>query len=94
MANKLEQLPQYHIDRNKLCEIVKETQCTRCGHREVCSLKTEFLEAQKAIDEVYVSRPCEDGKKVGMIRVRDIKYIEPVELRCKHYIPSIGVNIR
>lgn len=28
---------------------VKETQCTRCGHREVCSLKTEFLEAQKAI---------------------------------------------
>ena len=42
---------------------VKETQCTRCEHREVCSLKTEFLEAQKAIDEVYVSRPCEDGKK-------------------------------
>lgn len=38
---------------------VKETQCTRCGHREVCSLKTEFLEAQKAIDEVYVSRPFE-----------------------------------
>ena len=29
---------------------VKETQCTRCGHREVCSLKTEFLEAQKAIE--------------------------------------------
>lgn len=56
---------------------VKETQCTRCGHREVCSLKTEFLEAQKAIDEVYVSRP-----------------IEPVELRCKHYIPNTGVNIR
>ena len=73
---------------------VKETQCTRCGHREVCSLKTEFLEAQKAIDEVYVSRPCEDGKKVSMIRVRDIKHIEPVELRCKHYIPNTGVNIR
>ena len=35
---------------------VKETQCTRCGHREVCSLKTEFLKAQKAIDEVYVRR--------------------------------------
>lgn len=72
---------------------VKETQCTRCGHREVCSLKTEFLEAQNAIDEVYVSRPCEDGKKVVMIRIRDIKYIEPVELRCKHYMPNTGVNI-
>ena len=59
---------------------VKETQCTCCVHREVCSIKTEFLEAQKTIDEVYVSRPCEDGKKVGMIRIRDIKYIEPVEL--------------
>lgn len=46
---------------------VKETQCTRCGHRDVCSLKEEFLEAQKAVDEVYVSRPCEDGKKVGII---------------------------
>lgn len=73
---------------------VKETQCTRCEHGEVCSLKTEFLEAQKAIDEVYASRPCEDGKKVSMIRVRDIKHIEPVELRCKHYIPNTGVNIR
>lgn len=73
---------------------VKETQCTHCGHREVCSLKAEFLEAQKAIDEVYVSHPCEDGKKVAMICVRNIKYIEPVELRCKHYIPNIGVNIR
>ena len=25
MVNKLESLPQYHIDRDKLCEIVKET---------------------------------------------------------------------
>ena len=73
---------------------VKETPCTHCEHREVCSLKAEFLEAQKAIDEVYVSRSCEDGKKVAMIRVRDIKYIEPVELRCNHYIPNTGVNIR
>ena len=42
---------------------VKETQCTRCGHRDVCSLKEEFLEAQKAVDEACVSRPCENGKK-------------------------------
>lgn len=73
---------------------VKETQCTRCGHREVCSLKIEFLEAQKAINDVYISRPSEDDKKAVVTRIRDIKYIEPVELRCKHYIPNIGVNIR
>ena len=73
---------------------VKETQCTRCGHREVCSLKTEFFEAQKAINDVYIRRPSEDDKKAVVTRVRDIKYIEPVELRCKQYIPNIGVIIR
>lgn len=73
---------------------VKETKCTRCGHREVCSLKAEFLEAQKEINEVYISRHCEDGKKASMIRISDIKYIEPVELQCKHYIPNTVVNVK
>lgn len=35
---------------------VKETQCTRCSHREVCSLKEEFLAAQAAIDEAVLHR--------------------------------------
>ena len=26
---------------------VKETQCTRCGHRDVCSLKKNFLKHKK-----------------------------------------------
>ena len=58
------------------------------------AIRQIIFSGPKTIDEVYVSRPCEDGKKVCMIRVRDIKYIEPVELRCKHYIPNTGVNIR
>lgn len=73
---------------------VKEIQCTHCVHREVCSLKAKFLEAQKAIDDVYLSRPCEDGKKVAMIHIRDIEYIEPVELHCKHYVSNTGANLR
>ena len=56
---------------------VKVNQCAHCEYREVCSLKAEFLEAQKAV----------------IARVRDIKHIEPVELRCEHYIPNTGVNI-
>lgn len=64
---------------------VKETICTQCSHREVCSLKAEFLEAQKAVDDVYISRPCNDGNKVGMIHLRDIKFIKSVELACIHY---------
>lgn len=61
---------------------VKETQCTRCSHREVCSLKPEFLEAQKIIDEA-----CLIG--LATIYIRDIEYIEPVKLRCKHYSNNV-----
>ena len=42
---------------------VKETQCTRCGHRDVCSLKEEFLEAQKTVDEAYVADHVKTVKK-------------------------------
>lgn len=69
---------------------VKETQCTRCSHREVCSLKEEFLAAQKAIDEAVLHLERRDDGAVSMIRIRDIRYIEPVELRCMHYVMSTG----
>lgn len=65
---------------------VKETQCSRCSHREVCSLKEEFLAAQKAIDEAILHRERRDDGAVSMIRIRDIKYIEPVELGCQYYV--------
>ncbi|BDE87891.1 hypothetical protein CE91St42_23490 [Oscillospiraceae bacterium] len=65
---------------------VKETQCTRCSHREVCSLKGEFLAAQEAINEAVLHRERKDDGAVSMIRIRDIKYIEPVELCCRHYV--------
>lgn len=64
---------------------VKETMCTTCSHGEVCSLKAEFLEAQKAVYDVYINCPCDDGKKIGIIHLREIKYIKPVELACIHY---------
>lgn len=69
---------------------VKETQCACCSHREVCSLKQEFLAAQEAIDEAVLHRERKDYGPVSMIRIRDIKYIEPVELRCKHYAIPTG----
>ena len=33
---------------------VKEIQCTNCSHKDVCSLKAEFSEAQKTIDEAKI----------------------------------------
>lgn len=64
---------------------VKETQCTRCAHREVCSLKINFLAAQEAVDNTTVYLDSEDGRG-RMIKLRDMPFIKPVELQCKHYM--------
>lgn len=33
---------------------VKETLCTSCGHRQVCSLTDTFLKVQEAVDSISV----------------------------------------
>ena len=45
---------------------VKEALCARCSHREVCSLKAEFLAAQEAIDEAILHRERRDDGAVSM----------------------------
>lgn len=69
---------------------VKETCCTRCSHRDVCQFKTEYLAAQHAMDEATVHLESKDGDSVRMIRLRDIPWIEPVELKCKHFQQNAG----
>ena len=61
----------------------KETACTSCAHREVCKYKEEFLKAQSAVDEVTVH--LSDKR---FIRLRDIQWISPVGLRCKHHLEN------
>ena len=34
--------------------MVRESRCANCEHRKVCSFKEQFLNAQKAVDEVTV----------------------------------------
>lgn len=58
----------------------KETACTTCVHLEVCKLSGEFLKAQTAVDDVTVHL----GDR-RMIKLRDIKWIPAVNLRCDHY---------
>lgn len=64
---------------------VQETLCTRCSHREVCSLKGQFLEAVKSANDITVS--C--GEK-SIIRLRDIPWIKPIELVCTHYREDVN----
>lgn len=68
---------------------VKETLCTHCAHREVCSFKDEFLRAIEAVNEVSVGRPSKEPNVVGYIKLRDIKWIKPVELVCTHYYKDV-----
>lgn len=58
----------------------KETQCTHCIHREVCSKKEDFLKAQEAVDNTFIGL----GDKGG-IYLRDIIWIHPVDLSCAHF---------
>lgn len=62
---------------------VKETLCTSCVHREVCSKKEEYLTAQTAVDDILVGL----GDK-GVIHLRDIKWIRPVQLQCTYYMSN------
>lgn len=68
---------------------VRETLCTQCSHREVCSNKEEFLSAMQAVNEVSVGLPSKDPNIGSYINLRDIKWIKPVELVCIHYIQQV-----
>lgn len=59
----------------------KETLCTRCAHRTVCSLKEEFINAQAAVDRIDVAR---DDKSI--MPLSQIKWIKPIELQCIHFL--------
>lgn len=69
---------------------VKETCCTRCSHRDVCQYKSEYLAAQTAVDEVSVRRPSKDDESIRSIRLHDIPWIEPVELKCRYFHQNTG----
>lgn len=71
---------------------VKETCCTKCAHKDVCQFKEEYLAAQTAVDNVSVNLPAKDERVNRCIDLRNIPWIEPVELKCKHFIPA-GPNV-
>lgn len=64
--------------------------CDDCQHRDVCSFKAEFIKAKKAVDEVYVERTVCDPNSFGMVKLSNIPWIHPVELKCKHHLLNIG----
>jgi len=63
---------------------VKETLCTSCVHREVCSKKEEFQAAQ---DAVYNLRIGATETSTG-VYLNSISWIRPVQLQCTYYMSN------
>lgn len=67
--------------------ICNEALCTQCSHQEVCSLKDQFIAAQKTVDDVSVTLG-RDGKSGSFKRLRDFNWIERVKLKCVYFSPK------
>ena len=78
---------------NCMSESCKETMCTTCIHQDVCSLKRKFLDAQKAVDGLIVYDELPTGL-LGQVKLRDIGFIKPVELKCIHYVCKGSLCVR
>lgn len=61
----------------------KETLCTNCGHRIVCSKASEFMAVQKAVDNLTIG--TDNG---GVIFVRDSEWLH-VSVQCSHRISTV-----
>lgn len=70
---------------------IEGTMCANCSHRDVCSLKDQFIAAQKAVDEVSVNLGC-DGNKMSFKRLRDFNWIKRVKLECTNFIEKRTVR--
>lgn len=64
---------------------VKEAQCAKCAHKDICKFKDFLVNAQEQINHMTITLNSE-GRDGRMIKLRDIRCIECVELRCKFYM--------
>ena len=63
---------------------VKETLCTRCAHREVCTYKQDYLDVLKAVEDASVIRGTLDGK-ITSKKVTCYEFIGEISVGCKYY---------
>lgn len=59
---------------------VKETLCTRCIHKDVCSYKHDYLDIIKAVENVTVAKGLYCVKKVI-----DYDFIGTIHVSCRYY---------
>lgn len=64
-----------------MSEAVKEAECIRCVHRNVCAFKNDYLEVYNAIQNTTVTKEAKDGK-VSLKRVTDYDFIRNISVNC------------
>ena len=67
---------------------VKETACTRCVHRDVCSKKDIFMKARKTADGLCLYLRDENNSTTTQ-SISDYDWIRPIQLECKYYIKEM-----
>ena len=65
-------------------EEVKETLCTHCAHREVCTHKQDYLDILKAVENATVTRDTSDGK-ITSKKVIHCDFISGISVGCKYH---------
>lgn len=63
---------------------VKETLCTRCIHREVCTYKQDFLDIIEVVENASVTRDTPDGE-ITSKKVIHYDFVSEISIGCKHY---------
>lgn len=61
------------------------TNCDTCIHREVCSLKSVYVEAVETIRNAHISWPG-PGNRITMRDISRIEFIKILDPECMHYI--------
>ena len=62
---------------------VKETLCTRCIHREVCTYKQDFIDIINAIENAAVTQYTPDV--IASKKVTQYDFINGISVSCKYY---------
>ena len=70
-------------EEEKEKDMIQDTtaQCHNCNHNTVCKFKDDLAEAGKAFDKIIGEVTIEDGSNLKVI---DLDFIYPVELKCKY----------
>lgn len=71
-----------------MSKTAKETNCTRCAHRQVCKHKEDFLNVVNAINDASVS--WSDGSKGCIKKVVDYDCVGCIEVSCRYCQPELA----